>query len=269
KKIRHSKFLFAGYQIRSGNNSSARITIQESGKNLQLGASAHFDVVANGLQPRKGKLTVRDSSSKLATGLMKRFTKSQTYTTVRRSLENKAGVRINTVRKVSLTDAYPYLAWENPGSKYNFELKIGQQTQQISSTSDLIVRARISPFKGTKNYHINVLENGKVVASLQPYKSRGEMKNHSLTWLGDAQKADLEGKIDDIRETYGAKSFMLGSLFEKQDMWVAAMDQYQAYLNDNPDDIEMTPYLFRVYKRLKLNKQYKEGLINWQKAMKE
>ena len=52
-------------------------------------------------------------------------------------------------------------------------------------------------------------------------------------------------------------------------MWVAAMDQYQAYLNDNPDDIEMTPYLFRVYKRLKLNKQYKEGLINWQKAMKE
>ena len=27
KKIRHSKFLFAGYQIRTGDNSSAKITI--------------------------------------------------------------------------------------------------------------------------------------------------------------------------------------------------------------------------------------------------
>jgi hypothetical protein len=269
KKIRHSKFLFAGYQIRTGDDSSARITIQESGKNLQLGASSHFDVIVSGLQARKGKLKVRDSSSKLATGLMKRFTKSQTYTTVRRSLENKTGVNINTARSVSVTDEYPYLVWENPGRKYHFELKVGQQIQKIPATSEMIVRARISPFKGEKKFYINVLDNDKVVASLQPYQSRGVMKDHSLIWLGEAQKSDLNTKISTIKQTYGAESFMLGSLFEKQNMWVAAMDQYQTYLNENPDDIEMTPYLFRVYKRLKLQKVYKQGLLSWQKAMKE
>ena len=269
KKIRHSKFLFAGYQVRTGDDGSARITIQASGKNLQLGASSHFDVNKSGLQARKGKLSVRDSSSKLATGLMKRFTKSQTYTTVRRSLDNTSGVKINTVRSVSVTDEYPYLVWENPGSKYDFELKVGQQIQKIPATSELVVRARISPFQGVKKININVLENGRIVASLQPYLSRGKKKDHTVVWISDRQKSELKGKIDAIKETYGTESFMLGSLFEKQNMWVAAMDQYQTYLNENPDDIEMTPYLFRVYKRLKLNKVYKQGLVDWQKAMKE
>lgn len=269
KKIRHSKFLFAGYQIRTGDNSSAKITIQESGANLQLGSSAHFNVTENGLQTRKGRLIVRDSSSKLATGLMKRFTKSQTYTTVRRSLEKNKGVNIDTVRSTALSEAYPYLVWENPGSKYTYELKIGSTVQQVPATSDQIVRAKISPFEGTKSFKINVLEKGSVVASLKPYRSKGKNKEHTLVWIGGAQMNDLEAKINDIKETYGSKSFMLGSLFEKQEMWIAAMDLYQEYLNDNPDDIEMTPYLFRVYKRLKLNRTYKEELMEWQKAMKE
>ena len=38
---------------------------------------------------------------------------------------------------------------------------------------------------------------------------------------------------------------------------------------ENPDDIEMTPYLFRVYKKLKLNKLYKKELEEWTQAMAE
>ena len=62
---------------------------------------------------------------------------------------------------------------------------------------------------------------------------------------------------------------MLGSFFEKQDMWVAAMDQYREYLKENPEEIEMSPYLFRVYKKLRLDKIYKQELASWKKAMQE
>ena len=269
RKIRHSKFLFAGYQIRTGDNGSAKITIQESGKNLQMGPSSQFEVTTNGLQATQGKLTVQESSGKLATGLMQRFTKSQTYTTVRRSVEIKNGIDLDFARNVVLSDDYPYLAWDNPGSQYSFELKIGDQVQQVPASPDPVIMTRVSPFSGTRNVEINVLENGKVVASLQPFQSKGEEKSHTLTWLEKNQKADLQEEINTIKETYGEKSFMLGSLFEKQEMWVAAMRQYQEYLAENPDEIEMTPYLFRVYKRLKLEKKYTQELINWQKAIKE
>ena len=62
---------------------------------------------------------------------------------------------------------------------------------------------------------------------------------------------------------------MLGSFFEKQDMWVAAMDQYRQYLSENPDEIEMSPYLFRVYKKLQLEGIYRTELAQWKKAMQE
>lgn len=269
RKIRHSKFLFAGYQIRTGTKGSAKITIQKTGKNLKLGPSSHFDVTKGGLRARKGKLISRESSSKLATGLMKRFTKSQTYTTVRRSVENQDRSAIDTARRVVISSDHPYLVWENPGEKYSYTLKIGDSTQQIPATSDMVVRARVNRFAGTQPLHIDVLENGRVIASLQPYRSRGELKDHTLTWIDGSRKRAIQSEIEDIKTVYGDNAFMMGSLFEKQEMWVAAMDQYKKYLDENPDEIEMTPYLFRVYKKLKLERKYKKELINWQQAMKE
>jgi magnetotaxis MtxA-like protein len=269
KRVRHSKFLFAGYQIRTGDSSTAKVTIQKSGKNLKLEPSSHFDVTKNGLQTRKGKLSVRESSGKLATGIMKRFTKSQTYTTVRRSLENQDRAVIDTARKIKVSSDYPYIVWENPGKQYTFELKIGKQTQQVSATTDMIVRVRVNPFTGTQPLYISALENGRVIASLQPYRSKGQIKDHTLTWIDTASKRTMQAEIEDIKRVYGENDFMLGSLFERQQMWVAAMDSYQAYLDSNPDEIEMTPYLFRVYKKLKLQRKYKKALFEWQQAMKE
>ena len=79
----------------------------------------------------------------------------------------------------------------------------------------------------------------------------------------------MDKTINDIQETYGENSFMMGSYFEKQDMWVASMDQYKQYLKESPDEIEMTPYLFRVYKKLKLDGVYKKELEQWKQAMIE
>lgn len=269
RKVRHSKFLFSGYQIRTSDNSSAKITIQKTGKNLTLGSNSHFEVTKNGLRTKKGKLTVRDSSSKLATGLMKRFTKSQTYTTVRRSAESNDRAAIDTARKIVISHDYPYLVWENAGEQYNYVLRIGRQVQHVPATSDMTVKARIKPFIGTQPLYIDVLEDDRVIASLQPYRSRGKLKDHTLTWIEGSKAKALADEINDVKSIYGDNAFMLGSLFEKREMWVAAMNQYNQYLADNPDEIEMTPYLFRVYKKLKLERKYKKELASWQDSMNE
>lgn len=268
RKIRHSKFLFPGYQVRSGSDGSAKITIKKTGKNVDLLPSSHFDVTSKGLQARKGKLEIRESSGKLATGLMKRFSKSQTYTTVRRSIDNENGAAIDTARRIYVSSDYPYLVWENPGKKYSYRLKVGNQTQHVPASDEMVVRARVNPFQGTQPLHIDVLDGDRVIASLQPYRSRGELKEHTLTWVDGTRLQDLKAEIKDIKTVFGDNAFMLGSLFEKEEMWVAAMDQYTEYLQNNPDEIEMTPYLFRVYKKLKLEDKYKSELVKWQQAMK-
>ena len=92
---------------------------------------------------------------------------------------------------------------------------------------------------------------------------------HSASWMSTSERDRFQNDVKNIQETYGEISFMLGSFFEKQDMWVAAMDQYREYLKENPEEIEMSPYLFRVYKKLRLDKIYKQELASWKKAMQE
>jgi hypothetical protein len=268
KKVRRTKFLFAGYQVKSGPESSARITIKETGKNFDLHPNSLITVENNKLKAVSGSVTPAAASGKLMTGLMKKFSKSQSYTTVRRSVKSN-NLKIIAVRSVTISDNYPYMAWDNLGPEYSYKLSIGSQCYDVPATKELVVRSKVEPFNGTQTYKITALKNGNAVVSLKPYRSRGKMKDHTVTWLSGPEKSELDKNINDIQETYGENSFMMGSYFEKQDMWVASMDQYQQYLKENPDEIEMSPYLFRVYKKLKLDSIYKKELEQWKQAMVE
>ncbi len=83
------------------------------------------------------------------------------------------------------------------------------------------------------------------------------------------EKSKCENSLNEIEATYGTNYFMTGSFFEKQQMWIAAMDQYKKYLIDNPDEIEMTPYLFKMYKTLKLDGIYTIELAEFNEAMRQ
>jgi len=268
KKVRRSKFLFSGYQIKTGPDSSAKVTIKESGITMDIGANSVIDVAGNELAAKSGSLSASESSGKLMSGLMKKFSKAQSYTTVRRSHKKKT-VKISAARKVALTDKYPYLVWNNIGSEYNYQLTIGDQTYRAPATSDKVIRVKVDSFTGEQPYKILALKGENPVTELKPYKSKGKTYMHQVLWLEGQQKSDVSSKITEIQDTFGEDSFMLGSFFEKQEMWVAAMDQYRLYLEENPDELEMTPYLFRVYKKLKLNGIYKKELEAWKVATME
>ncbi|MCP4749599.1 MAG: hypothetical protein GY866_01780 [Proteobacteria bacterium] len=268
KKVRRNKFLFDGYVIRTGPAGSGKVTMKESGKNTEIGPNSVVKVTKKGLKAQSGSLTASQSSGKLMSGLMKKFTKSQSYTTVRRS-HKKSAIKLDAVREIALTDDHPYLVWDNLGSKYQYTLTLGDKTYNVPASKGDIVRVKVKPFAGEQDYKITALKNGNAVVALKPYKSRGQKKNHTAVWLNSSKKLEIQDSVRDIQETYGENSFMLGSFYEKQEMWVASMDQYKQYLQENPDEIEMTPYLFRVYKKLKLKDTYKRELEEWKKAMME
>lgn len=266
KKIRRNKFLFAGYQIRSLADGSGKLTVKTTGANMVLGPNTVLEVTDSDLNVKKGDLAETEQANQLVSGLVKKFSKSQSYTTVRRSAGSN---EFDAVRSVVVSDEYPYLVWDSLGSEYAYQLTVGEDIYQIMPTKDSIVRAKIKPFSGTKEFTITALKDNKPVAELQPYKSRGESKDHTVSWLEKAQQEELNQVIAGLTEEYGEDTFILGTYYEKMDMWVAAMDQYKKYLQENPDDIEMTPYLFRVYKKLKLEETYTKELDTWTQAMAE
>jgi len=268
KKVRRNKFLFSGYQVRSGSESTAKITIKDTGENFDLHPNSLIDVGSEELAAKQGSVTSAEASGKLMSGLMKKFEKSQSYTTVRRS-HKKTDLKIEAVRELTFSDKYPFMVWNNIGSEYSYKLTVGDRTYDVPATDNLVVRTKVEPFDGTQIFKITAMKDGNAVDTLQPYKSKGKLMEHTASWLDNAKKTELDKTISDIQETYGENSFMMGSYFEKQDMWVASMDQYKAYLTESPDEIEMTPYLFRVYKKLKLEGVYKKELEQWKQAMIE
>jgi hypothetical protein len=268
RKVRRNKFLFDGYQVRTGSDGSGKVTIKETGENFDLTSNSLFDVTDEGLVAVQGSISAAESSGKLVSGLIKKFDKSQSYTTVRRSF-NKREVKLEAVRDVTVSDDYPYLVWNNLGDDYDYKVVVGGKSYDVPSSDEMYVRVKLDPFEGQKAFDIYAVKDGNTVTQLGKYRSRGEDKDHMVNWLSGTEKNTVEEEVKAIQDTYGENSFMLGSYFEKKDMWVASMEQYKQYLQENPDEIEMTPYLFRVYKKLQLDDVYKKELEEWKQAMIE
>ncbi len=268
KKVRRNKFLFSGYQIRSGETGSGVITNRLSGEDSLLQPNTTFLVTEKGLKVKNGILSDSKASNALISGLMKRFSRSQSYTTVRRSADQRPD-DFEIVRHIIVTDDYPYLIWENLDQKYRYELVVGSDFYAVDPTEESVVRVKIRPFKDTKSIQIKAFRGDKEVLQLQPYKNQGNHTDHTIHWMTESEKQIFNDSILTIQENYPDNAFMLGSFFEREQMWSAAMDQYKTYLKENPDEIEMTPYLFRVYKKLKLQRIYKDELNLWAQAMKE
>jgi hypothetical protein len=267
-RVRRSKFLFSDYQVRSGPDGSGKVTIKESGENFDLVPNSLVNVTKDGLVADKGAVVAGEDSGRLVSGLMQRFSKSQSYTTVRRS-HSQPDIKIDAVRSISLTDRYPDIVWENLGDEYSYQVSVGDENYHVPATKDDYVRLTVKPFTGEAVLKITAMKNGNPVVSLQPFRSRGQEAFHTVKWLCDSEKEEIDKTISELQASYGEDSFMLGSYFEKQDMWVASMDQYRRYLSEYPDEIEMTPYLFRVYQRLRLDNLYRQELEVWKAAMME
>ena len=268
QRVRRNKFLFSGYQIRSAADGSAKITNRSSGKDLFLSPNTILEVTSHGLQPNKGELTEIRGPNPLLSGLVKRFGQSSSNKSVRQHSEFKTQ-QLSVARYIKLTDDYPHFVWENINKNFRYELKIGSETYRIPMSDNEVVRVQIKPFFETQTISLEAYKGDEKVQELQPYHDRGDKKKQKVHWMSDQERSRFDESIKAIVVTDPSNVLLLGSFFEKEGMWIAAMDQYRKYLDENPDDIEMTPYLFRVYKKLKLQVLYHNELKLWTQAMKE
>jgi len=257
---RSNKFLFSGAIVKTGSNARASIIVND-GSVLEMGPNSKINVTKTGLQSVTGFLW-NVGSSTVGSDLMRGFTESKHYTTIRASVgisRNPLSLAVN----IFLSDDNPELVWDNVGSQYSYKVKIGDDEYQVPATRDKFVRTRIRPFSETQTYSISVLKNGRLVSKADTDKSNGKTMKYTIGWITGKKKDQLNETIRQIKETFGENSFMLASYFETQKLWVAAMDQYQLCLAEKPDEFKMAPYLFRTYKELHLENLYRTELKEW------
>ena len=166
KKVRRNKFLFSGYTIKVGKDGSGKLTDKKTGKKYDLSAGSVIKVKAKGVKATKGSLKEAAASSALAANLMKKFDKSQSYTTVRRS-HKKSKLKIDAARELTVLPAEPYIVWENVGKDYSYKLNIGGDSYNVPAAKDAMVKAKIKPFKGTKVYTIDVYKGSKKILAMK------------------------------------------------------------------------------------------------------
>ncbi len=262
--VRSTKYLFAGYKIRTGEDGSGRLINQSTGDVQELGSKSEIEVMADSIALLSGNLTEpKEESGSIFQSLMNKFAKSQRYTTVRRSVdkgeETGCDNKVKTIRKVTLSPAHPDLVWRNACPEYSYRLIIDGTAHEVSaqSTAEMIRYTVKDVEPGEHSYRVEVLDNQGGA-----YIPR---KDSVFTWISEKDEKSVVAKLKDFEDDV----FMQTNYLEDQGMYVAAMDAYRDYFMANPDDNDMRPLLIKSYNDLKLTNLKKNEARLYNAALEE
>ena len=248
RPVKRTKYLFAGYQIKTGSDGGGKLINQENGMSQVLGPNSEIVVQESIVALVNGSLSEpKQESASIFEGLSTKFATAQRYTTVRRSVtkhdEPACDNKVRTIKKVTLSPAHPDLVWRNACPEYSYKLIIDGNAVDISaeSTSEMIRFAVTDLEPGEYAYRVEVLDNDGTI-----YIPRSDSK----FTLVDAK---AEKKVMKDLEAAGDDAFVRSGILEQQNMYVAAMDSYREYFKENPDDNDMRPLLIQSYQDLKLS----------------
>lgn len=248
RPVRRTKYLFAGYKIKTGKDGSGKLINQRTGESQELGPNSEIEVRGSEIQLLAGNLSAPETeAASIFQGLANKFAKAQRYTTVRRSAtptdEKMCNTKVRTIGQVSLSAEYPDLVWRNACPEYSYRLVIDGKTIDVpaQSTSEMI-RYTVSGVKpGTHSYRVEVLDKDGTV-----YIPR---KDSEFTWLTKSEMKKIAKQSNQLEEDV----FVLADYLEQSGLAVAAMDAYRVYFAQNPDDNDMRPLLIQSYQNLKLS----------------
>jgi hypothetical protein len=249
RPVKRTKYLFSGYQIKTGEDGGGRLINQSTGMAQDLGANSEISVMDMEVALISGSLSEPvEESSTIFHGLSNKFAKAQRYTTVRRSVtktdDQACDSKVRTIKKVSLSSAHPDLVWRNACPEYSYRLVIdGDQVHEIAAASnaEMMRFAVEGASEGEHTYRVEVLDiDGTVYIP---------KKDSKFTWISDDSEAKILADVDKINDD----AFLVTNMLETNGMYVAAMDVYRDYFNENPDDNDMRPLLIQSYQGLKLS----------------
>lgn len=247
RRITRTKYLFVGHQIRTGDDSSAKVINQETGLSQDLGANSLIAIRADGPELIKGVLSEpEEAGGSFWAALQAKFTKAQRYTTVRRKVSMDEPVKVATSRNVSVSQTYPELVWENVGAGYAYRLTVDADTYDVpvASTGEMI-RYRLPDLTpGDHKYIVQITLSNQIKFTPQ--------SKSTLTWLSAEENREYLSVEREVREDIDSDEFLLASFMEEHGFLVPAMDTYREYFMTNQDDNDMRPLLIKVYSDLML-----------------
>ncbi len=247
--VRRTKYLFAGYQVRTGEDGGGKLINQASGDSQALGANSLIEIAAEGATVITGSLSEpKEEEVSLFQSLMNKFAKAQRYTTVRRSVnkgdEPLCDSKVRTIRDVTVSQAHADLVWRNACPEFSYRLIINDSDPievPAQSTSEMIRYNVADAGVGEHTYHVEVLDKDGTI-----YIPRKQSKFTVMP-------AEEEEEVMNLLEQVGDDIFLETNILEEKGMYVAAMDAYREYFQQNPDDNDMRPLLIQSYQDLKLS----------------
>ncbi|MBF0141482.1 MAG: hypothetical protein HQL74_14525 [Magnetococcales bacterium] len=263
KAVDRNKFLFAGYQVKTGANGSGKLVNQTTNLTQEVGAGSVVEITETDTKAISGKLSeaAQDSGS-LASGLGQRFEKAQRYTTVRRSVEKASTeVKLDTIAEVTLSSTYPDLVWSSMGKEYAYRLVIDGKSHNVAATESDVVRFSVPALSpGMHEYQVEVMKGSDSVFAP---KKTGKIK-----WLSKEEETQIAAELAKIEKTSPGDPLSKAVFLDGKEMAVSAMDHYRKYFEANADDTDMYPMLIKAYHDLRLEKLKKESALKLQDMLK-
>ena len=246
--VRRTKYLFSGYHLRTGKDGSGMLINQASGMSQELGSNSQIEIDGGKVIVIAGSLPEpQEEETSLFQSLLNKFAKAQRYTTVRRGVNLADEVcdnKVRTIRSVTVSPGHSDLVWRNACPEYSYKLVIDAGMPidvPAQSTSEMIRYNVASRAVGEHTYRVEVLDKDGTV-----YIPKAESKFQVMS-------ADEEIELTAVLEQIGDDIFLETNFLEEQGMYVAAMDAYREYFQQNPDDNDMRPLLIQSYQVLKLS----------------
>jgi hypothetical protein len=246
--VRRTKYLFAGYHIRTGKDGSGTLINQESGMSQELGFNSEIQIDDGNVMVLAGSLSEPEQEeTSLFQSLMNKFAKAQRYTTVRRSInsgEEACDNKVRTIRNVTVSPRHSDLVWRNACPEFSYKLVIDRDAPidvPAQSTSEMIRYDVASSSTGEHSYRVEVLDKDGTVYIPN--------KDSKFQVMSAAEEKELVAVLDQV----GDDIFLETNLLEEKGLYVAAMDAYREYFQENPDDNDMRPLLIQSYQGLKLS----------------
>ncbi len=247
RKVRRTKYLFSGYQIKTGKSASGKLVNRKTGMVQALGANSQIKVGSDSIQLITGSLSEpKAQSGSIFQGLSNKFARAQRYTTVRRGIskqEDSCNPKVRTIRKLALSADYPDLVWRNACPEYSYRLVIDDRSVEVpaQSTAEMIRYKVQDVAPGDHSYRVEVLDNDGVV-----YIPK---KDSVFSVMSKSAAKQLNSQTKSVKDDV----FVLADILEANELFVGAMDAYREYFAENPDDNDMRPLLIKSYNDLKLS----------------
>ncbi|MEM7363899.1 MAG: hypothetical protein AAF525_07725 [Pseudomonadota bacterium] len=261
RPVRRTKYLFNGYQIRTGSDGNGKLINQLTGTSQKLGADTHIEIGKQEVQVLAGALSrPTQESTSIWESLMNKFSRAQRYTTVRRDPDGgkpPCDIKVRTIREVAISNDHPELVWRNCGS-YKYQLSLDGKTMEVASQDGEFYRHKVSGKKpGEYTFSVTAIaEDGREYTQRKP---------STFVWLDDQQASGIREQV----ESAGDDVFVAAAIYEANGLFVAALDAYREYFAENPDDNDMRPMLVNSYQSLKLSDLRHEEAVVYQKALEE